>query len=146
MGILCPCGVSVNACSKNNNVEFISKCKMRRGNITYLANVCVTTLNKSTLSLEFVDTKRPCSNNFLFTANAITSIVCKKDGQNCVVTVEGTGLVNGRQYSFKAVFRDQIAPAANDIVQSFVIKGFFDQNGAVCVPQGSIIALGCQEL
>ena len=104
------------------------------------------TLNKSTLSLEFVDTERPCSNNFLFTANAITSVVCKKDRENCVVTVEGTGLVNGRQYSFKAVFKDQIAPAANDIVQSFVIKGFFDQNGAVCVPQGSIVALGCQEL
>ena len=61
-----------------------------------------------------------------------------------MVTVKGTGIVNGRQYSFEAVFRDQVAPAANDIVQSFVIKGFFDQNGAVSVPQGSIIALGCQ--
>ena len=45
MGIICPCGVSVNACSKNNNVKFIRQdVKRVRGNLTYLANVCVTTL------------------------------------------------------------------------------------------------------
>ncbi len=146
MGILCPCGVSVNAISKNNCVVFQGKCTTVRGNLTYLAEICVTTLGKSTLSLEFEDTQSPFTKSFLFTANEITSVVCNKGGQNCVITVKGTGIVNGKQYLFEAVFIDQAAPAAYDIVQSFVINDFFDQNGAASVPQGSIIALGCQEL
>lgn len=145
MGILCPCGVTVNACSKRNCVKFTGKCGTVQGNLSYHANVCITTLGKSTLTLKFVDTQCPSRNNFLFTANAITSVDCKRDGQGCVVTVTGTGVVNGKQYPFTAVFKDRVAQAANDVVQSFVITGFFDQNGAVLVPQGSIIALGCRE-
>jgi len=146
MGVICPCGVQVNAVSMNNNVKFTGQTGTVRGDLTYLANVCVTTLATSTLSLNFVDTETPGVNNFTFTANAITSVTCRQEGQNCVVTVTGTGLVNGVQFPFEAVFRDQVATAANDIVQSFVITGFFDQNGAAPVPQGSIVALGCQEL
>ncbi|WP_391119350.1 hypothetical protein [Psychrobacillus sp. L3] len=89
-----------------------------------MANVCVTTLTASTLSLTFQDTETPNVNNFTFAANAITSVVCKKEGQNCVVTVTGTGIVDGVQFPFEAVFRDQVASAANDNVQSFVITGF----------------------
>ncbi|EKN70695.1 hypothetical protein BABA_04619 [Neobacillus bataviensis LMG 21833] len=144
MGVICPCGVLVNAVSTNNNVKFTGQTGTVKGDLTYLANVCVTTLGTSTLSLSFVDTETPGANNFTFTANAITSVTCKREGQNCVVTVDGTGLVNGVQFPFEAVFRDQVATAANDNVQSFVITGFFDQNGAAPVPQGSIIALGCQ--
>ncbi|MFJ7933872.1 hypothetical protein [Sporosarcina sp. NPDC096371] len=146
MGILCPCGVSVNASSQRNKVKFAFKCGTVTGNLTYCANVCITTLKKSTLSLKFVDTECPNRKNFLFTANTITSVVCKKDGQGCEVTINGTGIVNGKQYPFIAVFRDQVATAAHDIVESFEIIGFFSQNGAVLVPQGSIIALGCREL
>lgn len=146
MGIICPCGVLVDAFSASNNVKFVGQTGTVKGNLTYLANVCITTLTASTLSLTFQDTETPNVNNFTFTANSITSVVCKQEGQNCVVTVTGTGIVNGVQFPFEAVFRDQVASAANDNVQSFVITGFFDQNGAAPVAQGSIIALGCQSL
>ena len=144
MGILCSCGVLVtNAVSTNNNVKFEGQTGTTEGTLTYNANVCVSTLATSTLSLNFLDTETG-ANSFTFIANAITSVTCKQEGQNCVVTVAGTGLVNGTQFPFEAVFRDQVATAANDDVQSFVIMGFFDQNGAAPVPQGTITALGCQ--
>ena len=101
-------------------------------------------MNTSTLSLRFEDTETPNRYNFLFTANEITDVTCRREGQNCVVTVQGTGLVGMTQYSFVAVFRDQVATAANDLVQSFVITEFFNQGGTVQVEQGSIVAVGCQ--
>ncbi|MGG0656960.1 hypothetical protein [Rummeliibacillus pycnus] len=146
MGVTCPCGVLVNATKVGKNVKFNGVRGTITGNLTYLANVCVTTRAASTLSLVFVDTESPGTFSFMFTANDITSVTCKRDGQNCVVTVTGTGLIGSREFPFEAVFRDQVATAANDIVQSFVITGFFDQNGAVPVTQGSIVALGCQAL
>ncbi|WP_397538259.1 hypothetical protein [Rummeliibacillus pycnus] len=146
MGVICPCGVLVDAFKEGENVKFTGVNGNIKGNLTYLANVCVTTLAASTLSLEFVDTETPGEFSFLFTANDITSVTCKREGQNCVVTVTGTGFVGSSEFSFEAVFRDQVATAANDIVQSFVINGFFNQTGAVTVPQGSIVALGCQAL
>ncbi|WP_277587573.1 hypothetical protein [Psychrobacillus antarcticus] len=146
MGNICPCGVSVDAFSGDNNVKFDGQMGTIEGNLTYLAEVCVTTLAASTLSLDFEDTETPDENNFTFTANEITSVVCKREGQNCVVTVTGTGLVNGVEFPFEAVFRDQVASANVDNVQSFEITGFFDQNGAAPVEQGSIVALGCQAL
>ncbi|MHA6260169.1 hypothetical protein ACXYMX_09675 [Sporosarcina sp. CAU 1771] len=146
MGNVCPCGVTVNACSENNNVIFHGKRGTVKGNLTYLASVCITTLEAATLSLEFEDTKYYGKHSFLFTADAITSVVCKKEGENCLVTVKGTGKVNGVSYAFEAVFKDLNAMANFDNVLSFVISGFFDQNGAAPVPQGSISALGCQEL
>ena len=145
MGIICPCGVSVNALSKKNNVKFEGKCGTVKGNLTYCAEICVTTPGKSTLSLAFVDIQCPYVNNFLFKANAITSVTCIKDGQNCVVTVKGTGIVKGVERSFVAVFKDRSASTEHHIVQSFVITGFFDQNGAASVTRGSIIAVGCRE-
>ena len=146
MGNICPCGVSVDAFSEDNNVKFVGQNGTIEGNLTYLAEVCVTTLAASTLSLDFEDTETPGENDFTFTANEITSVVCRREGQNCEVTVTGTGLVNGMEFPFEAVFRDQVASANVDNVQSFVITGFFDQNGAAPVEQGSIVALGCQEL
>jgi GTPase involved in cell partitioning and DNA repair len=95
MGILCHCGVSVNTSAKKHKVKIKGKCKKIKGNLTYLADVCVTNPEKSTLSLELVDKKCPKVNNFLFTANAITSVVCKEERQNSVVTIKGTGIVNG---------------------------------------------------
>ncbi|WML39225.1 hypothetical protein RCG19_18870 [Neobacillus sp. OS1-2] len=144
MGVLCPCGVNVNGFSLNNNVTFTGQTGTVEGNLLYIGDVCVATLGTSSLSLSFTDTETPGENSFVFIANAITSVTCKQEGQNCVVTVAGTGLVNDVQFPFEAVFRDQVATAENDDVQSFVITGFFDQNGAAPVPQGSITALGCQ--
>lgn len=146
MGVICPCGVKVNAFKAGENVKFKGVNGTITGNLTYLADVCVTTLTSSTLSLQFEDTETPNQFSFLFTANAITSVTCKREGMNCVVTVKGTGKVGMKEYSFEAVFRDQVAQAANDNVQSFVINGFFNQTGAVPVTQGSIVALGCQSL
>jgi len=143
MGVACTCGVQVNAFSASNNVKFTGQTGTTKGDLTYLADVCVNSLETSTLSLQFNDTETG-ANSFTFTANAITSVTCKQEGQNCVITVAGTGLVNGVQFPFEAVFRDEVATAANDNVQSFVITGFFDQNGAAPVPQGSINATGCQ--
>ena len=147
MGVVCPCGVRVDAFSEDNNVKFTSANGTVEGNLTYLANVCVTTLAASTLSLQFEDTETAAGQfSFLFTANEITSVTCNQQGQNCEITVTGTGTVGMNEFTFEAVFRDQVASANVDIVQSFVIKGFFDQNGAAPVEQGTIVALGCQEL
>lgn len=146
MGTMCPCGVSVDAFSKRNRVKFVGQRGTVKGNLTYLAEVCITTLCTSTLSLQFVDTETPNLNNFTFIANEITSVVCKREGKNCEVTVTGTGTIDMVEYCFEAVFRDLVAQASKDIVQSFVITDFFDQNGAAPVDQGSIVALGCQEL
>ncbi|MCM3709694.1 hypothetical protein [Sporosarcina luteola] len=146
MGVECPCGVLVNAVSRRNNVRFTGQMGTVRGDLMYMANVCITTLATSSLSLQFTDTETMGGvNSFTFTANSITSVVCNREGQNCEVTVTGTGLINGVQFPFEAVFRDQVASANVDNVQSFVITGFFDQTGAAPVAQGSIVALGCQE-
>ena len=144
MGGICPCGVQVNAFARRVNVRSNGVRGNITGNLTYRANVCISTLNTSTLSLRFEDTETPNRYNFLFTANEITDVTCRREGQNCVVTVQGTGLVGMTQYSFVAVFRDQVATAENDLVQSFVITEFFNQGGTVQVEQGSIIAVGCQ--
>ena len=109
MGIICPCGVRVDASTENNNVRFEGQMGTIEGNLTYLANVCITTLDASTLSLQFEDTETPNQNNFTFTANEITSVVCNKEGQNCEVTVTGTGTIGSYEYTFEAVFRDQVA-------------------------------------
>ncbi|MEO4054643.1 hypothetical protein [Solibacillus sp. CAU 1738] len=146
MGITCPCGVKVNAIANGVNVKFRWIMGDVKGNLHYVADVCVATLSTSTLSLQFTDTNPSCRHSFLFTATSFTSVTCKQEGMNCIVTVKGKGTVNGRNYPFEAIFRDQVASAANDIVQKFKIAGFFDQTGAVPVPQGSIIDLGCQEL
>ena len=145
MGMECTCGVLVNAVSRRNNVKFNGQMGTVKGDLTYMANVCVTMLEGSSLSLEFEDKETKYGvNSFKFVANAITSVVCRRLGQNCEVTVKGTGLVNGVQFPFEAVFRDQVESANVDIVQSFVITGFFDQNGAAPVAQGSIVSLGCE--
>jgi hypothetical protein len=47
---------------------------------------------------------------------------------------------------FTAVFRVINNPNAMDDVQSFVITGFFSQQGASPVPGGSIVNQGCQEV
>lgn len=146
MGVICPCGVSMDACAECIAVKFRHKRKTVEGNITYLADICVTTVETSTLSLVFTDTETKDSKySFLFTANAITSVVCKKNWYGCKVIVKGTGIVNGKQYDFEAVFNDQVENATVDIVEIFSITNFFNQNGAVPVPQGSIISKGCQE-
>lgn len=144
MGTICPCGVRVDAQARNQNVRFSGETGSIRGNLTYAANVCISTLTTSTLSLRFEDIAMRNRFSFLFTANAITTVTCRREGQNCVVTVTGTGTIGMVEYPFTAVFRDQVANAANDLVQSFVIAGFFSQSGAVPVAQGSIVALGCQ--
>ena len=144
MGRVCPCGVKVDAFARKENVRFGGVNGSICGDLIYKADVCVSTPADSTLSLCFEDTETPNRYSFLFTANVINDVTCTREGQNCVVTVCGTGTIGKRQYPFVAVFRDQVATAANDIVQSFVIKGLFDQSGAVLVKQGSIVALGCQ--
>jgi len=144
LGVLCPCGALVNALSENNNVKFTGQNGTTKGDLSYVANVCSSTLETSTLSLQFIDLETG-RNSFFFVADNITSVECKQEGQNCVITVTGTGNVNGQQFSFEAVFRDIVAQAQKDNVQKFTITGFFDQNGAAPVSQGSIQALGCQE-
>ena len=57
MGIECPCGVVVNAISRNNHVRFYGCKGTVKGDLTYKANVCVSMLASSSLSLEFVDTE-----------------------------------------------------------------------------------------
>lgn len=149
MGVLCPCGVKVNARSDDNNVKFVCLSGTVKGDLIYNADVCVTSLDTATLSLQFIDTETPNTNSFTFTANRIKDIQCEQDkSQNCSITVTGTGKINGEQsiYTFEAVFRDVTGQAAVDQVQKFVILGFFDQNGTATVTQGSVVALGCQDV
>ena len=146
MGTICPCGVQVNAFAKNQKVKIAGIQGTVRGNLTYKADICVTSLTNSTLSLRFEETEKPSCFSFLFTSSNITNVTCQREGQNCIVTVTGTGKIGLKHVPFVAVFRDQVESAENDIVQSFVIKGIFDQLGAVPVKQGSIVALGCQSV
>lgn len=145
MGLECLCGVKVDAFSCMHQVVFEEQQGTIRGDLTYYADVCVTTLAASFLSLDFEDTET-CGgkNSFLFVSNAITSVECDQQGQNCEVTVSGSGVVNNVQYPFTAVFVDQTPMANVDLVKSFVITGFFDQNGTAPVAQGSVQALGCE--
>ena len=79
MGIECPCGVLVNAVSDNNNVRFTGQMGTVRGDLMYMASICVTTLAASSLSLQFVDRETYGGvNSFTFVANSITSVVCNR--------------------------------------------------------------------
>ncbi|MDZ5472995.1 hypothetical protein SM124_14855 [Bacillus sp. 31A1R] len=144
MGLVCSCGVLVDAFVERDQVMIEGVMGTVTGSLTYLADVCVDRLDTSTLSLQFDQTEGGTDNSFTFTATEITTVVCRREGQNCEVTVEGFGTVNGETFPFEAVFRDQVEQAAVDIVQSFEIIGFFDQTGANTIDQGSIIALGCE--
>lgn len=145
MGIECPCGAVVNAISRNNHVRFYGCKGTVKGDLTYMANVCVTMLTSSSLSLEFVDTESIGEGkSFLFTAKTFTSVLCRRKGENCEVTIKGTGFVNGIVYPFEAVFKEQASSPYVDSVQSFVIDCFFSQYGPAQITQGSIIALGCK--
>lgn len=145
MGMECTCGVVVNAVSRRNNVRFHGQMGTVKGDLTYMANVCISSLDTSSLSLQFKDTEtRGGRNSFTFVANSITNVECRREGQNCEVTVTGTGRVGDVQYPFEAVFKDVVEQAQPDLVKSFVITGFFNQNGTAPVSQGSIRALGCE--
>src|SRR5690606_23926309 len=115
------------------------------GDLTYMANVCISSLDTSSLSLQFKDTEtRGGRNSFTFVANSITNVECRQEGQNCELTVTGTGRVGDGQYPFEAVFKDVVDQAQPDLVKSCAITGFFIQNGTAPVSQGSISALGCE--
>ncbi|MBS2967847.1 hypothetical protein J9317_03540 [Metabacillus sp. KIGAM252] len=152
MGVRCSCGVLVDASKDNVNVKFESIMGNEKGTITYTADVCFETLETSTLSLKFVNTDGPPDTSFTFDVNPslsgteITSVTCKQEGNNCVITVTGIGQKEGFEgsalLSFTAVFRDGVG---TDNVQSFDIPGFFAQTGAEPVPDGSITNQGCAE-
>lgn len=72
--------------------------------------------------------------------------MCCKQGQECEVTVVGTGTIDTTEYFFEAIFRDVVDLASEDIVLSFVIANFLDPNGPAPVDEESIVALGCKEL
>jgi hypothetical protein len=154
MGVRCSCGVLVDAVKEDVNVKFEELNGNQTGTLTYLANVCADTLAEGTLSLTFVDTDGVAPNtSFTFVVSPliagtqITSVTCKQEGVNCVITVTGTGFKTGflgdAFLPFTAEFRDQAA--GTDNVQEFEITGFFAQTGAEPVPNGSVIALGCAE-
>lgn len=146
MGVICPCGVKVNALIQNHRVQFTKRCKLIRGNLTYLAYVCSSKLKTSKLQLTFEEEEQYGNNNFVFNAKEITSVDCKQKESSCIVTVKGTGVVNEKEYPFEGVFIDTNSQIANDVILSFKILGFFDQNGILAAPQGSIVAIGCQEV
>lgn len=152
MGVRCSCGVQVNGSAEDINVRF-GQNDTERGTLTYMANICVDTLETSTLRLVFTDTDDNAPDtSFMFvvgpafTGTEIATVECTNRGNNCLVEVTGTGLKTGYQgtelLTFSASFVDQ-ASGTNDLVQSFVIGDFFNQTGTVGLPNGSIIALGC---
>jgi hypothetical protein len=143
MGLICSCGVLVDGSADNVNVIFENMVGNECGTLTYSANVCADTLNLSTVGLTFVDNGGCPNKSFTFTSTMITNVTCMQEGQNCVISVAGVGLVNGVEYLFKAVFRDQVSPSNVSIVTSFVITNFFTQGGAVTLEQGDITAQGC---
>lgn len=144
MGLECPCGVKVDAQSFNNHVLFDDQECTIKGDLTYYVNVCISTLDSSFLSLDFEDEETVGGvNSFLFVANEFTAIECHQHDRNCEVKIYGTGIVNNLEYPFVAVFTDKREMAKIDVVKSFIIIGFFDQNGAAQVPRGSVNALGC---
>jgi hypothetical protein len=150
MGIVCLCGVrvgqdGVDAVSDNQQVTFVGETGTRRGTLTYTADVCNQDLESSFVTIDFDQTSNEMPDrSFTGTSTSITSVVCNQEGVNCVITVMGTMMVNGVTRNFVAVFRDNAM--GTDIVQSFVITGFFNQQGAAPVDGGSIVNQGCQEV
>ncbi len=151
MGVVCLCGVRVGldgvaAVRMNQEVKFVGENGTRRGTLTYTADVCSQDLATSFVTISFLQTSNETPNrSFTGTSTSITSVVCNQEGVNCVITVTGVMNVNGVNRNFTAVFRDNNNPMAMDNVQSFVITGFFSQQGASPVPGGSIVNQGCQE-
>ncbi|MEH7273463.1 hypothetical protein [Neobacillus vireti] len=151
MGVVCLCGVRVGldgvaAVRENQEVTFVGESGTRRGTLTYTADVCSQDLESSFVTITFDQTSSETPDrSFTETSTSITSVTCNQEGVNCVITVMGTMNVNGVTRTFTAVFRDNNNPNAMDDVQSFVITGFFSQQGASPVPGGSIVNQGCQE-
>jgi hypothetical protein len=152
MGVRCSCGVRVGlpftgvaAVSEDNQVSF-DNIGNRRGTITYTADVCADTLDTSTVTISFFQTSRQVTNlSFTGTSTEITSVECDRVDQNCQITVTGTIQTQFGTFPFIAEFRDQNPNANVDIVQVFDIDGFFNQQGAAPVAQGSIVNQGCAE-
>jgi hypothetical protein len=150
LGIVCLCGVrvgldGVDAVSENQQVRFTGETGTRRGTITYTADVCNQDLATSFVTITFDQTSNESPDrSFSETSTSITSVVCNQEGVNCEITVMGTMMVNGVTRNFVAVFRDNAMGMDN--VQSFVITGFFSQQGAAPVEAGSIVNQGCQEV
>ncbi|MBB4825989.1 hypothetical protein HNO89_003226 [Sporosarcina luteola] len=144
MGIVCPCGVRVNAVSQQNRVKFEGVPGTVCGTITYTADVCVSTPGSSRLILRFVDTENNGAQSFTFTATSFKQVTCCKEDYRCDVTIRGTGIINGITYGFQAIFSDYSKMAKADVVKEFEIYDFFDQLGAAPVKQGSIVARGCK--
>ncbi|MFD1203669.1 hypothetical protein ACFQ38_00765 [Sporosarcina contaminans] len=144
MGNQCPCGVIVNASAANKHVRFLGHRGTVKGDLTYQANVCVDRLQTSTLSLKFID--KDCDgrdHSFQFIADTILEVDCVNEGNCCLIGIIGSGTVNGARHDFAAIFMDQAPPETTDRVKLFVIDQFFDQNGIVSVPQGTIMNQGC---
>jgi hypothetical protein len=151
MGIVCLCGVRVGldgvaAVSENQQVTFTGETGTRSGTLTYTADVCSQDLATSFVTITFDQTSTGTDRSFTETSTSITSVVCNQEGVNCEITVMGTMLVDGITRNFVAVFRDINNINAADNVQSFVIVGFFSQQGAAPVEGGSIVNQGCQEV
>lgn len=151
MGIVCLCGVrvgldGVDAVSGNEQVTFVGETGTRSGILTYTADVCNLDLASSFVNISFDQTSTEMPDrSFTGTSVTITSVVCDDQGVNCDITVTGTMMVGDETFNFTAVFRDINNPNAMDNVQSFVITGFFSQQGAAPVEGGSIVNQGCQE-
>lgn len=153
MGLRCLCGVRVGldgvaAVRVNQEVTFNADMGgTRRGTLTYLADVCAQDLAGSELSISFLQTSNETPDrSFTGTSTVITSVLCNQEGVNCEITVTGSIDTGSGIFPFTAVFRDIANPMAMDDVQSFVITGFFSQQGGSPVPGGSIVNQGCQEL
>ncbi|PAE42893.1 hypothetical protein [Bacillus sp. 7884-1] len=150
MGIVCLCGVRVGldgvaAVRMNQEVTFTGETGTRSGTLTYTADVCNLDLATSFVTITFDQTSDETPDrSFTETSTSITSVVCNQEGVNCEITVMGTMMVNNVTRNFVAVFRDNAM--GTDNVQSFVITGFFSQQGAAPVEGGSIVNQGCQEV
>jgi hypothetical protein len=144
MGGICPCGVKVDGASFCRKVSFNKVPYTVIGDLTYRADVCISNLANSTLSLRFDETDLSNQYSFEFIANAITDVTCRLQDKNCIVTVTGTGIIGSHQYPFTAEFVDKFETTTSDFVASFVIEGFFRQLGIVPVSQGAVVSLGCQ--
>ncbi|MER2038371.1 MAG: hypothetical protein ABS944_09515 [Solibacillus sp.] len=144
MGGICPCGVKVDGTSFYRKVGFNQVPYTVIGDLTYKAEVCISNLANSTLTLRFDETGIANKYSFLFTANAIKDVICRVRDNTCIVTVTGTGTIESEQYPFTAEFVDKLENTTSDFVESFVIEGFFSQLGIVPISEGAVVSLGCQ--
>ncbi|MEH6992909.1 hypothetical protein V7075_09370 [Neobacillus drentensis] len=97
MGLRCAsCGVRTNPTAVGTITLDFTDGGSRTGTLTLDIDVCADRLGTSTVFATFEDLSGIDPNrSFTFTSTSITSVLCTPENENCLVNIQGMGLVSG---------------------------------------------------